>query len=184
MSTLPSAGQYEIDPTHSSIDFVVRHLVAAKVRGGFQSFGGTVTIGETPEQSSVTVDIDVASIDTGVEDRDNHLRSADFFDVENQPTAAFSSTSVTAKGNGDYAVTGDLTIAGVTHSVDLDLEFAGTVVDPWGNNRVVFSAATEVNREDFGLTWNQVLEGGGLMVSKTAKIEIDVQAVEKVDATV
>ncbi len=184
MSNLPEAGRYEIDPSHSAIDFVVRHLVAAKVRGGFQSFTGSIVIGDAPEQSSVDVEIDVASIDTGVEDRDAHLRSADFFDVENQPTASFVSTAVTPKSDGDYVVSGDLTIAGVTRPVSLDLEYAGAVVDPWGNDRIVFSATTEINREDFGLTWNQALETGGVMVSKTAKIEIDVQAVHKVDATV
>lgn len=183
MSNLPEAGLYEIDSTHSAIDFVVRHLVAAKVRGGFKSFNGSIVIGETPEQSSVTVEIDVASIDTGVDDRDAHLRSADFFDVENQPTATFASTAVSPQGDGNYTVTGDLTIAGVTRSVELDLDYAGAVIDPWGNDRVVFSAATEIDREDFGLTWNQVLETGGVMVSKTAKIEIDVQAVHKVEAT-
>lgn len=184
MSNLPEAGHYEIDPTHSAIDFVVRHLVAAKVRGGFKSFSGSIVIGDTPEQSSVNVEIDVASIDTGVDDRDAHLRSADFFDVENQPTATFVSTSVAPKGGADYVVTGELTIAGVTRSVDLDLEYAGVVADPWGNSRVVFSATTEVNREEFGLTWNQTLETGGVMVSKNAKIEIEVEAVHKVDASV
>ena len=184
MSNLPEAGLYEIDPTHSAVDFVVRHLVAAKVRGGFKSFSGSIVIGDTPEQSSVNVEIDVASITTGVDDRDAHLRSADFFDVGNHPTATFASTSVSPRGGSDYAVTGDLTIAGVTRSVDLDLEYAGAVADPWGNSRVVFSATTEINREDFGLTWNQALETGGVMVSKNAKIEIDVEAVHKVDATV
>ncbi len=183
MSNLPESGHYEIDPSHSSIDFVVRHLVAAKVRGGFTAFTGTVLIADTPERSSVNVEIDVASIDTGVDDRDGHLRSADFFDVENHPTATFTSTAVTPKDDG-YTVTGDLTIAGTTRSVQLDLDYAGSVTDPWGGNRIVFSATTEINREDFGLTWNQVLESGGLMVSKNAKIEIEVQAVHKVDAPV
>jgi polyisoprenoid-binding protein YceI len=181
MSNLPTPGRYTIDPTHSSIDFVVRHLMAAKVRGGFTSFSGAVTVGETIESSSVEVEIDVASIDTGVEDRDNHLRSADFFDVDSNPTARFISTAVNAKGGEDYTVTGDLTIAGVTKSVDLDMEFAGKVVDPWGNNRLVFSASTDINREDFGLTWNQALETGGVLVSKNAKIEIEVQVVQAGD---
>lgn len=181
MANLPTPGRYTIDPTHSSIDFVVRHLMAARVRGGFTSFSGVVTVGETVETSSVNVEIDTASVDTGVEDRDNHLRSADFFDVESNPTAHFTSTAVNSKGGAHYAVTGDLTIAGVTRSVDLDLEFAGQVVDPWGNNRLVFSATTEVNRDDFGLTWNQTLETGGVLVSKTAKIEIEAQVVQADD---
>lgn len=181
MSNLPTPGRYTIDPTHSSIDFVVRHLMAAKVRGGFTSFSGAVTVGESVEASSVEVGIDVASIDTGVEDRDNHLRSADFFDVESNPTARFISTAVNPKGDQHYVVTGDLTIAGVTKSVDLDMEFAGQVVDPWGNNRLVFSASTDINREDFGLTWNQTLETGGVLVSKNAKIELEVQAVQDDD---
>lgn len=181
MNTLPTPGRYTIDPTHSSIDFVVRHLMAAKVRGGFKSFSGAMTVGDTAESSSVEVEIEMASVDTGVEDRDNHLRSADFFDVESNPTARFISTAVNPKGDQHYVVTGDLTIAGVTKSVDLDMEFAGQVVDPWGNNRLVFSAATEINREDFGLTWNQTLETGGVLVSKTAKIEIDVQVVQAGD---
>ncbi len=184
MSNLPESGTYDIDPTHSSVDFIVRHLVAAKVRGGFKSFSGSIVVGDTPEQSTVNVEIDVASIDTGVEDRDAHLRSADFFDVENHPTATFASTSVAPKGGDDYTVTGDLTIAGVTRSVDLDLEYAGAVTDPWGGSRIVFSATAEIDREDFGLTWNQVLESGGLMVSKKAKIEIEVEAVHKVEASV
>lgn len=184
MSNLPEAGHYDIDPTHSAVDFVVRHLVAAKVRGGFKAFTGTIVVGDTPEQSSVSVKIDTASIDTGVDDRDAHLRSADFFDVENHPTATFVSTSITPKGESNYIVRGDLTIAGVTRSIDLDLDYAGSVTDPWGNSRIVFSATTEINREDFGLTWNQTLETGGVMVSKNAKIEIDVEAVHKVDATV
>lgn len=184
MSNLPEAGHYDIDPTHSAVDFVVRHLVAAKVRGGFKAFTGSIVIGDTADQSSVNVEIDVSSIDTGVDDRDAHLRSADFFDVENHPTATFTSTSVSPKSDSDYVVTGDLTIAGVTRSVDLDLEYAGAVTDPWGNTRIVFSATTEINREEFGLTWNQALETGGVMVSKNAKIEIDVEAVHKVDATV
>ncbi len=184
MSNLPEAGSYDIDPTHSSIDFVVRHLVAAKVRGGFKTFTGSIVIGDAPEQSSVNVEIDVSSIDTGVDDRDAHLRSADFFDVENHPSATFVSTSVAPKGDRNYVVTGNLTIAGVTRPVDLDLEYAGAVTDPWGNSRVVFSATTEINREDFGLTWNQALETGGVMVSKNAKIEVEVEAVLKVDASV
>lgn len=174
----PATGRYDIDATHSSIDFIVRHLVAAKVRGGFKNFTGSVLIGETPEASSVDVEIDVASIDTGVDDRDQHLRSADFFNTEANPKASFRSTGVRSAGGNNYVVTGDLTIGDTTRPVDLDLEYAGSVTDPWGNNRIVVSASTEINREDFGLTWNQVLETGGVMVSKNAKIEIEAQAVQ------
>lgn len=174
--TLPIAGSYQIDPTHSSIEFVARHLVAAKVRGRFTGFSGTIEVGADALESAVSVEIDVATIDTGVADRDGHLRSPDFFDVENHPSATFVSTAV-READGAHVLTGDLTIAGVTKPVDLVLAYGGEVTDPWGNSRLVFSAETELNREDFGLTWNQALDTGGVLVGKTIRIEIEIQAV-------
>ena len=178
--SLPTAGRYQIDPTHSSVEFVARHLVAAKVRGRFTDFSGSIEVGADPLASTVAVEIDMNSIDTGVADRDGHLRSPDFFDVENNPTATFASTSV-REHDGAYIAAGDLTIAGVTSPVELALSFGGEVTDPWGNSRLVFSADTELDREDFGLTWNQALETGGLLVGKTVRIEIEIQAVRSDD---
>lgn len=174
---LPAAGSYQIDPTHSSIEFVARHLVAAKVRGRFTGFSGTIEIAEETMGSSASVEIDVATIETGVADRDTHLRSPDFFDVENHPTATFTTSTVRSAAGGNYTLVGDLTLAGVTRPVELSLVYGGEVTDPWGNTRLVFSAETELNREDFGLTWNQALETGGVLVGKTVVIEIEIQAV-------
>ncbi len=179
-TALPTAGRYQIDPTHSSVEFVARHLVAAKVRGRFTDFSGSIEMGAEPLESTVAVEIDMNSIDTGVADRDGHLRSADFFDVENNPTATFVSTSV-QEAAGAHVAIGDLTIAGVTKPVELNLVYGGEVTDPWGNTRIVFSAETELNREDFGLTWNQALETGGVLVGKTVRIEIEIQAVRSDD---
>jgi polyisoprenoid-binding protein YceI len=173
---LPDAGTWSIDPAHSSVGFVVRHLVAAKARGRFGEFSGDITIAERPEDSSVVVDIAAASVDTGQPDRDAHLRSPDFFDVEQHPTITFRSTAVRPVGDERYAVDGELTIHGVTRPVTLDLVYGGAVRDPFGNDKVIFSAEAEVNREDFGLTWNQALETGGLLVGKHARIELEIEA--------
>lgn len=176
-TVLPAAGSYTIDPTHSSIEFVARHLVAAKVRGRFTGFSGRIDVHSDPMTSSASVEIEVDTIDTGVLDRDAHLRSPDFFDVENHPIATFTTSAVRAADAGGFRLVGDLAIAGVTRPVELDLVYGGEVADPWGNSRLVFSATTELNREDFGLTWNQTLETGGLLVGKTVAIEIEIQAV-------
>jgi len=176
MST-PTTGSYQIDPAHSSIEVVARHLMATKVRGAFGAFTGEITIGDSAADSSVSVEIDTNSINTNSEDRDGHLRSPDFLDVENHPTAAFASTTVADKGDGAYVLNGDLTLAGVTKPVAIDFAFEGQATDPWGNSRALFSGKTEVNREDFGLTWNQVLEGGGLLVSKKLQVELEIQGV-------
>lgn len=178
-SSLPTPGRYVVDPTHSAISLTIRHLVAARVRGRFTDFSGEVIVNEDQLASTTNVSINVASIDTGVEDRDTHLRSADFFDVEQYPTATFVSKSVKAVSNGTFALDGELTIRGVAKPVTLDLVFGGEVVDPWGGVRAVFSASATINREEFGLTWNQALETGGVMVGKTAKIEIDIEAVKQ-----
>ena len=174
--TLPAVGTWTIDASHSEVGFSVRHLGISKTRGRFGSFRGDIVVAEQPEQSRVTVEIDAESIDTKDAGRDEHLRSADFFGVEEHPTLTFVTTGVAAAGDR-WKVTGDLTIAGVTRPVVLDTEVTGLVTDPWGNERVAFSASTEINREDFGLTWNAALETGGFLVGKTVKIDIEVEAV-------
>ncbi|HEX4904906.1 MAG TPA: YceI family protein [Acidimicrobiales bacterium] len=174
--TLPVTGTWSIDPSHSEVGFSVRHLGISKTKGRFGAFSGDIVIAERPEDSRVSVEIDAASVDTRDAGRDEHLRSADFFDVETHPTLTFTATDVAAKGD-HWAVTGDLTIAGVTKSVVLDTEVTGLVTDPWGNDRVAFHATAEVNREDFGLTWNAALETGGFLVGKTVKLDLEVEAV-------
>ena len=180
---LPPAGTYALDVSHSHVGFVARHLVVAKSRGRFAAFEGELTIGEDPLASSVHVDIDVASVDTRDAGRDDHLRSADFFDAEHFPSMTFASTAVRADGPGRFKVDGDLTVRDVTRPVVLDVELDGTVVDPWGGTRAAFTAHTEVNREDFGLTWNQALEGGGVLVGRNVRIEIEAEAVLQAAAT-
>jgi polyisoprenoid-binding protein YceI len=174
--TFLEAGTWTLDPAHSQVSFRVRHLMAAKVRGSFKDFKGSIEAGDTLETSSVSVTIDAASIDTGVADRDAHLRSGDFLDVENFETLSFSSSEVRDTSNG-FEVDGELTIRGVTRPVTLDAEFSGIVADPWGNEKAIFSATTKINREDWGLTWNAALETGGVLVGKEVTIEIEAQAV-------
>jgi polyisoprenoid-binding protein YceI len=173
--TMPVTGTWTIDPTHTTVGFSARHLMAARVRGSFKTFSGQIDIAEAPEKSRVTVSIDAASIDTGAADRDNHLRSPDFLDTESFPSLEFVSTAVRAVGDG-YAVDGDLTIRGTSKPVTLDMQYLGVMIDPWGNEKSLFSATTEINREDFGLTWNAPLEAGGWLVGKSVEIEIEVQA--------
>lgn len=172
---VPPAGTWVLDPTHTTIEFVARHLMVSKVRGGFKEFAGAIEIGEDPSQSSVSVDVAMASVTTGTEDRDHHLRSADFFDIESHPTMTFRSTSVAPKDDR-WSVTGDLTINATTRPITLDTEFVGVATDPYGNTKAAFSAWTSINREDFGLTWNVPLEAGGFLVSKNIDIEIEAQA--------
>lgn len=170
---------YQIDPTHSSIAFTARHMMFAKVHGRFGRF--TSELGLDPADlghSSVKVEIDASSIDTGVADRDNHLRSVDFLDVANHPTIRFESRKVETSGER-VTVTGDLTIRGATRSVSLEVTKEGQGKDPWGNQRVLFAAKTSILRSDFGLTWNQAIEAGGVLVSDKIEIAIDVQAVEQ-----
>jgi polyisoprenoid-binding protein YceI len=176
--TLPTPGTFEIDPSHTHVGFSVRHMMA-KVRGRFASFSGTVTVADDVSASAVDVNIDVASIDTRDEQRDGHLRSPDFFDAESHPHMTYRSTGLTSKGEGRYQVDGELTIKGVTRPVPLDLAFEGVGIDPWGNQRLGFSATAEIDREQFGLTWNQALETGGVLVGKKVRIEIEAQAVRQ-----
>jgi len=173
---VPAPGVYDIDQTHTTVEFIARHLMITKVRGRFASFTGSVTVAEVPEESSVDVTIDATSVDTSQEQRDAHLRSADFFDTEKYPTLTFKSTSVKLDG-GDWKVTGDLTLRDVTRPVVLDVEFDGANTTPWGTQAVAFSASTEIDREDWGLTYNQALETGGVVVGKKVRIELNVEAI-------
>ena len=176
-----STERWQIDSSHSGIQFTVRHLVIAKVRGQFSRWTGSLeTPGRDFSHGSLDVVIDASSIDTGVADRDAHLRSADFFDVERYPEITFKSTDVTQAAADRLRVTGALTIKGVTRDVVLDVEVLGQAKDPWGNERAAFSATTAIDRREFGLTWNQVLETGGVMVGERIDIAIEIEAVRQV----
>ena len=172
----PTAGTWAIDPTHTTVEFIGRHLVFTKVRGRFTGVSGAVTVADDPNASSVEITLDAASITTGTPDRDAHLKSADFFDVESYPEITFKSTSVEWKGH-EGTVTGDLTVRGVSKPITLDVDLTGVVTDPWGGDRAVFSASGEVDREDWGLTWNMALESGGVLVSKKIRFEIETELV-------
>ena len=173
---LPLPGTYALDKAHTTVEFVARHLMISKVRGRFENFDGTFTIGEVPEDSHVEVTIDAASVSTKEGQRDEHLRSGDFFDVEHYPTWSFKSTKVEDEGDGIWKVTGDLTIRGVTNSVALAVEFEGAGSTPWGTTAVGFSAIAEIDREKWGMTFNQALETGGVLVGKKVNIEISLEA--------
>jgi polyisoprenoid-binding protein YceI len=172
---IPAPGTYNLDPSHTRADFEARHLMVTKVRGGFTDINGVVEVAEDPARSTVAVTIGTASIATGAADRDAHLRSPDFLDVENHPQLTFRSTSITPSDAG-WTVTGDLTVRGATRPVTLDVEFLGAVVDPWGKERITFSATGTIDREEWDLTWNVPLEGGGVLVSRRIKLAIEAQA--------
>jgi polyisoprenoid-binding protein YceI len=174
---IPAAGRYVLDASHTNVGFSAKHLMVSKVRGRFGDFDGAVTIAEAPLDSSVEVTLQAASIDSRSEDRDGHLRSPDFLDVEQFPTLGFRSTAVHHRGGNEFAVEGELTIKGVSRPVTLDMELEGVARDPWGGSRIAFSAATEIDREDWGLTWNVALETGGVLVSRKVKLEIEGEAV-------
>jgi len=173
---IPGVGTWIIDGSHTSAEFVARHLMVTKVRGGFGSVGGTIEVAEDPSGSSVEVVIDTASISTGDADRDGHVKSADFFDVESYPEMKFVSTAVRPNGSS-WTLDGDLTIKDVTKPVTLVFDFVGLAPDPWGNSKAAFSATAAINREDWDLNWNVALETGGVLVSKKVDIEIEMQAV-------
>jgi len=177
-TTLPATGTWAIDAAHSSVEAVAKHLVVSKVRGRFSRFEGTIVVADALEDSTVDVTIDAASIDTNDEQRDGHLRSEDFLDVENHPTLTFRSSSVKEAGD-HYVIPGELTIRGVARPVELEVEYLGVVTDPWGNAKAGFSATTTIDREEFGITWNAALETGGVLVGKNLKIEIDLQLAQQ-----
>lgn len=173
-----STQTWNIDPAHSSVHFTVRHMVIAKVRGSFGKFSGSLTLdGADLAQGRLTAKVDVASIDTAEEKRDAHLKSADFFDVARFPEMTFTSTRVEGQGER-FKVVGDLSLHGVTKPVSLEVERNGAGKDPWGNERVGFSAKGSLNRTDYGLKWNQALEAGGVLVGEKVEIEIEVSAVK------
>ena len=172
---------WAIDSSHSGIHFSVRHLVIAKVRGQFARWSGSIAVPDGDlQRATVAVNIDASSIDTGVADRDTHLRSADFFDVATYPEATFTGERVEVLGDDLLKVTGPLTLHGVTREATLEVESFGKTKDPWGNQRMGFSARTSLLRSDFGLTWNQVLETGGVAVSDRVELEFEVEAVKQV----
>jgi polyisoprenoid-binding protein YceI len=169
---------WQIDPAHSGINFSVRHMVFAKVRGRFGRFTGTVRAADAdPSQTAIHVEIEADSIDTGAGDRDKHLRSAEFFDAERYPELRFDSTRVEQVGPERYRLIGNLTIKDATREVALDVEYAGRAKDPWGNERAAARATGSIDRRDFGLAWNQVLEAGGVLVGERIDIELEIQAV-------
>ncbi|MDE2481044.1 MAG: YceI family protein [bacterium] len=169
---------FALDPTHSSVEFSVRHMMFSKVRGVFGSFSLELAVDDaTSLPSSVKAEIDAASIDTKVADRDAHLRSADFLDVEKFPKIAFESTAITGKANA-FTIAGNLTIHGVTKPIALDATLGGRAKDPWGNDRIAYEASTKINRKEFGLTWNQALEAGGVLVGEDIEITLTIQAVK------
>ena len=176
---VPEAGTYVVDASHSTVEFVARHLMITKVRGRFNEFEGTVVIGQNPLESSVEASIKTASLDTADAKRDEHLRTSDFFGVEQHPTIDFRSTEIEKAKGGQWKLTGDLTVRGVTRPVELDLEFDGSTVDPWGGQRIAFSASADVDREDWGLTWNVALETGGVLVGRKVRLELNIQAVRQ-----
>lgn len=170
-------GVWNIDASHSTVGFSVRHMMVSKVRGRFERFSGTVEVAEDRLQSSVDVTVEMASINTADETRDAHLRTNDFFDVEHHPTMTFRSTGVRPHGDR-YLLEGDLTIRGVTRPVGFDVEFDGVGTDPWGGLRAGFTAQAEINRRDFGIEWNAALETGGVLVADKVRIELDVEVVK------
>jgi len=169
-----------LDPAHSQADFSVRHMMISTVRGRFRKMDGRL-IGspDRPEEASVELSIDVNSIDTAEPQRDQHLRSADFFDAEHHPTLQFRSRRIQPVGEGKYKVVGDLTMRGVTREVTVDVTFEGRVKDPWGNERVGFSAETRLNRKDWGLNWNALLEAGGVVVGDEVRVSVQTEFVRK-----
>jgi polyisoprenoid-binding protein YceI len=176
-TSVPATTTWTIDPAHSVVELAVKHMMFSTVKGRFANVAGTIVLNEqTLAGSSVTAEIDAGSIDTREAQRDGHLRSADFLDVENFPTITFRSTQVVPGGRDRFTLVGDLTIRGVTREVSLDAELEGQGIDPWGGKRVGFTATTTINRKDFGLNWNQALEAGGVLVSDQVKIGLEIQA--------
>jgi polyisoprenoid-binding protein YceI len=172
---VPVAGTWKVDHIHSDLRITARHLMVAKVRGTFEDFDAAIVVGEAPADSTVKIEAKASSVTTGTTDRDNHLRSADFLDAEQFPLVTFESTSLKPSGE-NWKLTGDLTIRGVTKPVTFDLVFEGAATDPYGNTKAAFSAVGEIERRDWGLTWNVPLENGGMLVSEKFQIEFDIEA--------
>ncbi|MDG4778370.1 YceI family protein [Micromonospora sp. WMMD961] len=177
--TIPTAGTYALDVAHKRVGFVARHMMVSKVRGEFNEATATITVAEDPLQSSVVATIQAASIDTTQADRDAHLRSPEFLDSEKFPTLEFRSTGVKSRSGNEFVLAGELTIKDVTRPVELEVEFEGVGRSPFGQDIFGFSASTEIDREEFGLTWNVALETGGVLVSRKIKIEIEGEAVRQ-----
>ncbi|MFJ5110743.1 YceI family protein [Streptomyces sp. NPDC088551] len=173
-------GEYTIDPAHSTISFTVRHAMVTNVRGTFTEHEGSLSLdGTDPTASSALIEVAIASVDTGIADRDGHLRSADFFDAETFPKMSFRSTTVEQLDAETYRLTGDLSIKDVTRPLTIDLEFNGSATDVYGNERVGFEGSATILRSDWGLTWNAALETGGVMVSDKVKLSFDISAIKK-----
>jgi polyisoprenoid-binding protein YceI len=177
--TIPAAGTYELDQAHKRVGFVARHMMVSKVRGEFAEATATITVAEDPLASSVTATLQAASITTGQADRDNHLRSGDFLEAEKYPTLEYRSTSVKSHSGNEFVLAGELTVKDVTRPVDLHVEFEGAGTSPYGQEVFGFSATAEIDREDFGLTWNVAMESGGVLVGKKVKIEIEGEAIRQ-----
>lgn len=173
---IPTPGTYTVDTSHSELTFSVRHMMVSKVRGRFGAVQGTIVFAEDPLASSVSIDIDVASVDTHSPDRDAHLTSADFFDAETFPTITFRSTGVSELRDDTFTLEGDLTVRDVTRPVSFTVTYNGAAKNPWGQVVVGFEGRIELDREDFGLTWNQTLETGGVLVGKVVTIDIAIEA--------
>ncbi|MFI5657698.1 YceI family protein [Streptomyces sp. NPDC051684] len=173
-------GDYTVDPAHTTLGFVARHAMVTNVKGGFSDFTGSLHLdGSDPAKSTASFDVQMASISTGNDDRDGHLKSADFFKIDEFPTMTFRSTSAESLGGDDYRITGDLTILGTTRPLSIDLEFNGVAKDPFGNERVGFEGKTEILRSDWGLTWNAALETGGVLISDKIKLNFDISAIKE-----
>jgi polyisoprenoid-binding protein YceI len=177
--TIPAPGTFDLDPAHTRIGFSARHMMVSKVRGRFGEFTGSITVAGDPLQSSAEAVIKTASMDTGNADRDAHLTGDDFLNVEKFPEITFRSTRVTGRQGNVFTVLGELSIKDVTREVELTLDLEGVGNSPWGKQVMGFSLSTEINREDFGMTWNVAVEGGGVLVGKTVKIEIEGEAVRR-----
>lgn len=180
-ATRSQAGTWQIDPAHSGVEFAVTHLMISKVKGRFTDIVGTVETDGTPEGSKINVEIGAASVSTHDDARDAHLRSPDFFDVAKFPKIRFVSTAIKSRGDTDFRVMGDLTIRDVTRPIEMEVSREGSGRDPWGSDRAGFSATVRIDRRDFGLTWNQVLEAGGVMVSNEVKLSVDVELTHKAE---
>jgi polyisoprenoid-binding protein YceI len=177
--TIPTAGTFKLDPVHSQVGFVIRHLMVSKVKGKFAEVEAEITVADDPTASSVTAVIQASSVDTGVPDRDNHIRTGDFLEIEKYPTLTFRSTGVKDAAGDTFTLVGDLTIKDVTKEVELEVEFGGVGKSPYGYEAIGFSATTEIDREEFGVNFNAALETGGVMLGKKVKIEIEGEAIRQ-----